>query len=64
MPLVLSIIGLILLLLSVLADPLGIGAASDVFGWRQIFAAGAGAVLLVVGLLWQLRRQGRAQRAI
>jgi hypothetical protein len=51
------VVGALLVLISVFADPLGLGRASG-FGWKQILGVVVGAlVLLAGGYLW--RRQGR-----
>jgi hypothetical protein len=43
--------GVVLLLLALLADPLGIeGSHAGGFGWKQTVAAIVGGVLIVVGL--------------
>ena len=41
--------GAVILVLSLAADPIGIGGSPG-FGWKQILGALAGAVLTVVGL--------------
>ena len=42
-------VGAVILVLSLAADPIGIGGSSG-FGWKQILGALTGAVLTVVGL--------------
>lgn len=42
--------GAVILILSLAADPIGIGGSPG-FGWKQILGALAGAVLTVVGLV-------------
>ena len=61
--LALAAIGAILTAISVLADPLGIGANERfLFGWKQALGTAAGVVLLAVGLaLW--RRPASARRS-
>jgi hypothetical protein len=48
--LVLIIIGMILVLLSLVADMLGVGAHAG-FGWKQMTGTIVGVVLAVVGVL-------------
>lgn len=47
--------GVILLLSSLFADPLGIGQPGSSFGWKQITGSIAGAALTIAGLLWTRR---------
>jgi hypothetical protein len=51
---VLLVVGILVLLVSLLADPLGIGG-SPVFGRDQIVGTIAGAIVAVVGLVLTLR---------
>lgn len=44
--------GVILLLASLFADPLGIGQPGTTFGWKQITGTLVGAGLAILGLLW------------
>jgi len=48
-------VGLVVLAGFVLADPVGIGAASTVFGYKQIGGTVVGAILLAVGLANKLK---------
>lgn len=43
-------VGAVILILSLAADPIGIGGSPG-FGWKQILGALVGAVLTVVGLV-------------
>lgn len=52
---VLLAVGVILLLVSLLADTIGIGGSST-FGYKQILGAVAGAVVAVAGLVVMLRK--------
>lgn len=56
--LVIAVIGIALVVLSVFADPIGIGVNEEyAFGWKQALGTAAGASLVVVGLLaWRARR--------
>jgi len=47
--------GAIILILSLAADPIGIGGSPG-FGWKQILGALVGAVLTVVGLVLGYRK--------
>ena len=51
---ILIVVGIIVLLLSLLADPLGIGGYPG-FGYKQVIGAIAGVVVAVIGLI--LRRK-------
>jgi hypothetical protein len=53
--------GLVLGLLSALADPLGVGGESG-FGWKQIVGVAAGGVLLAAGALLWARSAAAASR--
>lgn len=52
---VLLVIGIVVLLLSLLADVIGIGG-SPVFGYRQIVGVIVGAIVAVVGLVLTLKK--------
>jgi len=52
---VLLVVGIVVLLLSVLADPIGIGASPGL-GRDQIVGAIVGAVVAVVGLVLMLKK--------
>jgi hypothetical protein len=52
--LVVGAVGLALVLLSALADPLGIGG-SDEFGWKQWVGIGVGAALVVAAVALNAR---------
>jgi len=53
---VVAILGLILLAVALLADTLGLGTGGGVFGPKQIVAAVAGALLIVVGIVFATRK--------
>jgi hypothetical protein len=53
---VLLVIGVVILILSLAADPLGIGGGNVVFGPRQIAGTVVGVIVLVVGLLLRLKK--------
>lgn len=48
-------LGAIIMIGAVFADPLGIGGGGRGFGWKQLIAAIAGLVILLIGLAWLLR---------
>ncbi len=52
------VVGALLLLLSVFADPIGIGGGDEfAFGWKQTLGTVAGVLLLIVGyLVWRADR--------
>jgi hypothetical protein len=49
-------IGILLLLVSLLADVVGVGAHPDMFGWKQILGVAAGIGLSLAGIYF-LRRK-------
>ena len=55
---VVLVVGLVVLLGSVLADIVGLGASPLVFGYRQLAGSAAGLVLVVIGavLYWRAGR--------
>jgi len=53
---VLLVVGIVVLLLSLLADSIGIGV-NPIFGRSQIIGTIAGAIVTVVGLVLTLRKQ-------
>ncbi|MCK4315209.1 MAG: hypothetical protein KAX24_05505 [Anaerolineae bacterium] len=52
---VLLVVGIVILVLSLAADPLGIGG-NPVFGRNQIIGTIVGAIVTVVGLILRLRK--------
>lgn len=61
LPAMLLVVGLVLALLSLFADPLGLGGAPG-FGWKQAVGVAAGLALAVVGWL-QLRASHTPKQA-
>lgn len=55
---VLAIAGLVVVLLSALADVLGFGAPG--FGWRQILGVAVGFVLIGIAWYWDRKPRGLA----
>jgi hypothetical protein len=53
---VLLVVGIVVLLLSLLADVIGVGG-NPIFGRNQIMGTIAGAIVTVVGLVLTLRKQ-------
>lgn len=55
---ILLVVGVALLLLSVLADVVGIGGVPTVFGYKQIAGSAVGAIIAIVGavLYWRTSR--------
>ncbi len=45
-----TVVGIIVLVISVLADPLGLGGGNNTFGSRQIAGTVAGVIVTAVGL--------------
>jgi hypothetical protein len=54
-------VGAVLLLVSALAEPIGLGDPTGGFGWKQITGVIIGAVVMVVGLALMYGRRGEAQ---
>ncbi len=56
---VLLVVGIAILLISALADIMGLGDAHHIFGYKQIAGAAVGAILAIVGavLYWRAGRQ-------
>lgn len=50
MGVVVAVVGAAVLVLSALADVIGVGGENDAFGSRQVIGVIVGAVILVVGL--------------
>jgi len=53
---VLLVIGIVILIVSLAADPLGLGGSNAVFGPRQIIGTVAGAIVTIVGVILRLRK--------
>ncbi len=47
---ILIAVGVVVVLISLGADVIGLGADPANFGWKQILGAGAGAVLVIAGI--------------
>lgn len=61
--LALVVVGAVLVVGSVFADPLGLTWGGEGFGWKQLLATIAGLILLLLGVSWLLQAQsGRARR--
>ena len=52
---VLLVIGALILILSLIADLIGVGVNPVVFGYRQIIGTVVGVILIVVGSILSLR---------
>jgi hypothetical protein len=50
------LVGIIVLIISFLADVIGIGGQINVFGYKQIIGIAVGVVALVVGLILLVRK--------
>ena len=50
------VIGILVILISLLADVIGIGATAGVFGWRQILGAGVGVLVILAGIVISRRK--------
>ena len=56
--LALIVIGLVLALISGLAELIGLGDPTDTFGWKQVVGLAVGAALLVAGIVMVRRGVG------
>ena len=52
----LIVVGVIIILVSLLADTIGLGAQPDIIGWRQILGAVIGAALGIGGVVLLIRK--------
>jgi hypothetical protein len=52
----LVVVGVLLVLASLLADTIGLGAQPEVFGWRQILGAVVGAAVGIGGAVLLFRK--------
>ena len=55
--LALIVIGVIVILVSLLADVLGIGQDPTIIGWRQYLGAALGFIVVVVGFILARRKE-------
>jgi asparagine N-glycosylation enzyme membrane subunit Stt3 len=54
-----ALLGLIMLVLSLLADTVGLGGAPRFFGWKQIAGVVGGVIMILLGFIYALPRVGR-----
>jgi hypothetical protein len=52
----LLVLGLVIVVVSAAADPLGLGGGNVVFGPQQIIGTVAGAIVAIVGLILALKK--------
>ena len=52
----LLVVGIVIFVVSLAADPLGLGGSNAVFGPRQVASTVVGAIVAVVGLVLRLRK--------
>jgi hypothetical protein len=52
----LVILGTVLQVISIYADHIGLGEYPDIFGWKQMFGAGLGLVMILIGV-WLVSRR-------
>ena len=50
------VIGVLIILISLLADAIGIGAPGGVFGWKQILGVGVGVLVSLAGIVISRRK--------
>ena len=50
------VIGILIILISLLADVIGIGAAAGGIGWKQILGAGVGVLVCLAGIVISRRK--------
>ena len=51
--------GTAILLISLLADVLGLGGDPSVIGWKQLLGAGAGLVILAIGVWLSIKAKNQ-----
>jgi len=56
-------IGVAIVLLSALADPIGIGAEESAFGWKQVVGVIVGALVAIAGIAISMRARGEPRAA-
>jgi uncharacterized membrane protein len=56
-------IGVIIVLLAALADPIGIGAEDSGFGWKQVVGVIVGALVAIAGIAINMRSRGEPRAA-
>ena len=56
-PIVIAI-GVVIVLVSALADPIGIGSDGSGFGWKQVVGVIVGALVAIAGIAISMRSQG------
>lgn len=54
-----AVLGLAAVVISILADRIGVGAAPDVFGWKQILGSAIGLFLMAGGVMLTRRRDSQ-----
>ncbi len=52
----LIVVGVVLVLVSLLADAIGLGAQPGIIGWKQILGAAVGAAAAIGGMVLLLRK--------
>ena len=52
---ILIVVGIVILVLSLLADPIGIGRDPG-FGYKQTVGSVVGAIVTIVGLVWKFKK--------
>jgi len=50
------VVGVLAILISLLADVIGIGATAGVLGWKQILGAGIGLLVCIAGIVISRRK--------
>ena len=56
-------VGVVIALVSALADPIGIGAEDSGFGWKQVVGAIVGALVAIAGIAINMRSRGEPRAA-
>ena len=52
------ILGVLLAAVSLLADVLGLGGDPNAVGWKQLLGAGAGVLVVIIGVWFMGRKEG------
>lgn len=57
----LVVLGAVVLVLSLFADPIGIGSGGSGFGWKQTAGVVVGAIVALLGLIVFVRARGEGE---
>jgi len=55
----LLVVGLVVVVVSLAADTIGLGAQPGIVGWKQLLGAGLGVTIMIIGAVLFVRGRGR-----